>query len=346
MLIFDIKRYAINDGPGIRTTIFMKGCPLRCVWCHNPESWLPEPEVLFKQSKCIGCNTCGLYPDRLPPKRESTPNPSPKGRGTALDETIAAKELSTLNSKLSTDSKLSTLNYQLLTLNCPAKALEMCGREWTMDELMAEVEKERDVMEDSGGGVTLCGGEPLMQPQAALAVLKELGRRGLHRTVDTSLYASQETVKAIAEETDLFLVDLKHMDSNRHRELTGVPNEPILENARLLMELGANIWFRLPLIEGINDDEENIEATASFIASLNAKPSTLNSKLSSLNSKLSTLNSTIHLLPYHDVGKDKHRRRGTEYNPEGLSMKAPSDETLDRCRQQFERHGISVVVGG
>ena len=333
MLIFDIKRYAINDGPGIRTTIFMKGCPLRCVWCHNPESWLPEPEVLFKQSKCIGCNTCGLYPDRLPPRK-----PAP-----------------TLDSKLSTDSKLYTLNSpldakrrfrsetekELISDRCPAKALEMCGREWTMDELMAEIEKERDVMEDSGGGVTLCGGEPLMQPQAALAVLKELGRRGLHRTVDTSLYASRETVKAIAEETDLFLVDLKHMDSNRHRELTGVPNEPILENARLLMELGANIWFRLPLIEGINDD-----ATASFIASLNAKPSTLNSKLSTLNSKLSTLNSIIHLLPYHDVGKDKHRRRGTEYNPEGLLMLEPSDETLDRCRQQFERHGISVVVGG
>ena len=345
MLIFDIKRYAINDGPGIRTTIFMKGCPLRCVWCHNPESWLPEPEVLFKQSKCIGCNTCGLYPDRLPPRK-----PAP-----------------TLDSKLSTDSKLYTLNSpldakrrfrsetekELISDRCPAKALEMCGREWTMDELMAEVEKERDVMEDSGGGVTLCGGEPLIQPQAALAVLKELGRRGLHRTVDTSLYASQETVKAIAEETDLFLVDLKHMDSNRHRELTGVPNEPILENARLLMELGANIWFRLPLIEGINDDEENIEATASFIASLNSKlstlnskPSTLNSKPSTLNSKLSTLNSIIHLLPYHDVGKDKHRRRGTEYNPEGLLMKAPSDDTLDRCRQQFERLGISVVVGG
>ena len=324
MLIFDIKRYAINDGPGIRTTIFMKGCPLRCVWCHNPESWLPEPEVLFKQSKCIGCNTCGLYPDRLPPRK-----PAP-----------------TLDSKLSTDSKLYTLNSQLISDRCPAKALEMCGREWTMDELMAEVEKERDVMEDSGGGVTLCGGEPLMQPQAALAVLKELGRRGFHRTVDTSLYASQETVKTIAEETDLFLVDLKHMDSNRHRELTGVPNEHILENARLLMELGANIWFRLPLIEGINDDEENIEATASFIVSLNAKLSTLNSKPSTLNSKPSTPSSIIHLLPYHDVGKDKHRRRGTEYNPEGLLMQAPSDKTLDRCRQQFERHGISVVVGG
>lgn len=319
MLIFDIKRYAINDGPGIRTTIFMKGCPLRCVWCHNPESWLPEPEVLFKQSKCIGCNTCGLYPDRLPPKREPTPDPSLKGRGTSLD---ASKP----------EGKLSTINYPLSTEHCPAKALEMCGREWTMDELMEEVEKERDVMEDSGGGVTLCGGEPLMQPQAALAVLKELGRRGLHRTVDTSLYASAETVKTIAEETDLFLVDLKHMDSNRHREFTGVPNEPILENARLLMELGANIWFRLPLIEGINDDEENIEATASFIASLNAKHS--------------TQNSIIHLLPYHDVGKDKHRRRGTKYNPEGLSMKAPRDETLNRCRQQFERHGIRVVVGG
>ena len=212
-LIFDIKRYAINDGPGIRTTIFLKGCPLRCVWCHNPESWSAEPQELFKQSKCIRCGTC-LEP------------------GFKVDD-------------------------------CPTMA--------------------------SGGGVTLCGGEPLMHAEYSLEILKELGRRGFHRTVDTSLYAPQEVVEAIANECELFLVDLKLMDSDKHRLYTGVGNELILQNIRYLAERQAQFSIRIPLIEGINADEENIGATAQF---------------------LSSIPHPIHLLPYHDVGKDKHRRMG------------------------------------
>lgn len=264
--------------------------------------------MLFKQSKCIGCNTCGLYPDQLPPKR---------GRSAGAQEYE------------SVDNGLVFAKAE----NCPARALEQCGREWTLEELMAEVEKERDVMEDSGGGVTLCGGEPLMQPQATLAVLKELGLRGFHRTVDTSLYASPETVRAIAQETDLFLVDLKHMDAELHRRLTGVSNEQILENVKMLGVMKAPVWFRIPLIEGVNADEENIEATARFISTFPSSTSHGGSH-------------RVHLLPYHDVGKDKHHRRGTPFNPDNLSMAVPSDATIEHCKQQFERHGISVVVGG
>ena len=293
MYIFDIKRYAINDGPGIRTTLFIKGCPLRCVWCHNPEGWASEPQVLFKQSKCIRCGMCNEP-------------------GFTVDD-------------------------------CPTTARELCGREYTMDELMAEVEKERAVMENSGGGVTLCGGEPLMHPEDTLAILRELGRRGFHRTVDTSLYAKPEVVDAVAAECELLLIDLKLMDSEKHRRYTGVGNELILENIRRVAETGHNFRIRIPIIEGVNADEENIEATARFLSSLSILYSPLQAKRTGSSAPL-----TLHLLPYHDVGKDKHCRMmpPTPYNPQGYPMAVPSEETLQRCRQQLESHGLRVVIGG
>lgn len=308
MTVFDIKRYAINDGPGIRTTIFFKGCPLRCVWCHNPESWLPQPELLFKQKKCIGCNTCGLYPDRLGQPMNTLLN-------------IYARE-----------------ELAVKAVNCPAMAIEMCGREYTLDALLAEIEKERDIMTDSGGGVTISGGEPLLQSKREeidplLALLRELGHRGFHRCVDTTLYADPEVVKAVAAETDLFLVDLKVMDAEKHKRYTGVSNEHILSNLRLLAQLGAPFQIRIPLIDGINSDEENIETTAEFIHTTcehGARPCFMG----------------VNLLPYHDAGRDKHRRRGTTYNPSGLDMSTPSEETMQRCVQQFATHGITATIGG
>ena len=276
MIIFDIKRYAINDGPGIRTTIFFKGCPLRCVWCHNPESWSEKPQILFNKNKCIHC---------------------PKCVGQNADE-------------------------------CPTTAREICGRDWTLDALMKEIEKERDIMQDSGGGVTLCGGEPLMHPDDALLLLKELGHRGLHRCVDTTLYASSEVVREIAANCELLLVDLKLMDSQLHKQYTGVGNEQILDNIRLLCELGADFFIRIPLIEGVNTDKTNIRQSVEFLSSLNWKTRTVN------------------LLPYHDVGKDKHIRMGSKYNPKGYPLAPPSEETLQRCAEAFTSAGFTTIQGG
>lgn len=301
MKIFDIKRYAINDGPGIRTTIFMKGCPLRCVWCHNPEGWTTGVQKLYKKTKCIGCRSCV----------EACPQHA---------------------IELTPDGIRPTGNECLMcgrcAEECPTTALELCGREWELDDLMVEIEKERVIMEDSGGGVTICGGEPLMHPSDTLCLLQELGRRGFHRTVDTTLYASREVVMSVAEACELFLVDLKLMDSDLHRLYTGVPNEQILSNLTWLAEAGRDFFVRIPLIEGINADEQNIEQTACFL------------------SRLSGQRHTVNLLPYHDVGKDKHRRMWSHYNPQGYNMATPSEKTLQRCADQLQAYGLTVVIGG
>ena len=300
-LIFDIKRYALHDGPGIRTTLFLKGCPLRCVWCHNPESWTATRQKLYKKSKCIGCGSC-----------------------------VAACPQEAI--ELTPDGIVPTANPCLLcgqcTEECPAAALEMSGREWPMDELMAEVEKERGVMTDSGGGVTLSGGEPLLHPSYTLELLAELGRRGFHRAVDTTLYAGPDIIRAVAAACDLFLVDLKVMDSAAHQRYTGVPNELILDNLRLVASLGVPYWIRIPLIAEVNASEANLSATTAFLHSLDRLPD------------------EVDLLPYHDIGKGKHERLGTTYNPNDLSLSAPSAENQARCLHQLEATGLTVKIGG
>lgn len=300
-LIFDIKRYCINDGPGIRVTLFMKGCPLSCVWCHNPEGIANHKEKLYTKKKCIGCQTCV--------------------------ETCPQHALKLTRDGIVTDPTLCILCGKCVE-ECPTLALEMSGTEYSMDYLMDQIRKEIPVMDQSKGGVTFCGGEPLMHPEMLLELLKRCGELDLHRAVDTTLLAPPERVLEVMRHCELFLVDLKVMDSEKHRYFCGVPNELILSNLRMISEKGADFFIRIPLIEGVNADEANIRRSAEFLASLPKKPQIVN------------------LLPYHDIGKNKHEKLGTVYNPHHIPMATPTEEVQKRCLELFAGQGIHAVIGG
>ncbi len=307
MLIFDIKRYAINDGPGIRITIFLKGCPLSCVWCHNPEGVSPRQNKLYTISRCIACKRCI--------------GACPHGALSESDHGIV------------TDVSKCTLCGKC-ALICPARAMEMSAKNMTLEQVMKEIEKEKPFFEpiatgENGtsqrGGVTVCGGEPLMHPDDLLSILVACGRENIHRVVDTTLYASPETVKKVASECELFLVDLKMMDSEKHKRYCGVPNEIIHSNIALLADLGKDFIIRIPLVEGINADEENIRTSAKFLAGVEKWKSP-----------------QVEILPYHDIAKGKHTRMGTIYNPEGIPMSTPDSTKIAQCISIFAEYGIEA----
>jgi len=298
-LVFDVKRYAINDGPGIRVTIFMKGCPLACRWCHNPESISPTVQKMYSREKCIGCGECV----------EICP--------------VEACELT--DAGIVTDPNRCIRCGKCASV-CPAAATEMSGRYETVSDLLGVIESERPFFDQSGGGVTFSGGEPLLYPDFLMEILDACGRLRIHRTVDTCGLARTRNLLAVAERTDLFLYDLKMMDSTKHKEWTGAGNKRILKNLEALAESGAAIQIRIPLIKGVNADEENINATATFVAALPgpARP--------------------ISLLPYHNVAGGKFARLGRDYLPS--QMTEPDAEDLERVIAGFASHGLTASVGG
>jgi len=207
-------------------------------------------------------------------------------------------------------------------------ALEMSGTEYTVDYLMQEIEKETIFMDRSEGGVTFCGGEPLLYHDILLQLLKRCGELDIHRVVDTTLFAKEEVVNKIMNETDLFLVDLKHTDTAKHRYYCGVPNERILSNLHFIAKAGKEFIIRIPLIDGVNADEDNITHSAEFLSIL------------PWNRKV------VHLLPYHNIAQGKHEKLGTIYNPENIPMSIPSTETQQTCVEIFNKHGIEAIIGG
>jgi pyruvate formate lyase activating enzyme len=297
-MVFNIEKYAIHDGPGIRTTVFFKGCPLRCWWCHNPEGQSPEAELIFRERRCIGCGECV--------------------------ENCTRKALSLL-------SERATLNRE--TCNacgncaqmCPTEALSIVGKEMSVDEMIQEIEKDRVFYDESEGGVTFSGGEPLLQPDFLDAVLHECKERKIHTTVDTSGYASRKVVDRIHDKVDLFLYDVKIMNDVNHRKYTGVSNKMILQNLETLAKNGSNIIISLPIIPNINDDEDEILRIGEFISSLQSVEQ-------------------ISLLPYHRTGVDKYKNLGRPYRLNGTQP--PLIQKTKMIKEKLEATGLKVKIGG
>jgi len=234
-LVFDIKHYAIHDGPGIRTTVFMKGCPLDCPWCHNPESKSNQPEFMWNSTRCIGCNSC---------------------------MEVCPKGAVRLSERLEVNESLCTLCLRCIDV-CYSGALELVGHEMTVDAVMEEIMKDRVFHKESGGGVTFSGGEPLGQPQFLKQLLDVCQNLDIHTAVDTCGYAESRVITEMMGSVDLWLYDLKHLDQEKHTDTIGVSNQQILKNLKLLK--CENVSIRLPLIPGFNDDSINLHATGLFL---------------------------------------------------------------------------------
>lgn len=296
-IIFNIQRYSIHDGPGIRTTVFLKGCPLNCWWCQNPESQLSGQEMIFWGDRCIGCGACSTI---CPSSAIQIKNGIP----------ITEKEKCILCGKC--------------TEKCPALAREIIGEKLTAEEVIKELEKDLVFYEESGGGVTFSGGEPLGQSEFLEGLLNGCREKKIHTAVDTSGYISWEILNKINPKVDLFLYDLKLMDNERHKKYTGVSNEIILENLEKLSSIHNNIFIRFPVIPGINDDYQNIRKLGEFLSSLEI--------------------TQVNLLSYHYIGKDKYRRLGSAYKL--AATQPPSKEKLSEVSAILRKFNLNVKLRG
>lgn len=299
-LVFDIQRFAVHDGGGIRTLVFLKGCPLKCKWCQNPESMSTKPEIMRIPHHCIGCVKCATL--------------CPEGAITIHEDF-----------KVDIDRDKCTYCGECVE-KCYAGAMTIVGRYMTVDEVMEEVERDRLFYHNSNGGVTFSGGEPTLQSEFLIEALKEAKSRGLHTAIESCALCSKETFAKVLENVDLLLTDIKHMDSEKHQELTGAPNDQILENIKMAAEKGKSIRIRIPLIPGYNDSPKNIEATAKFVEQLGKNVEGLD------------------ILPYHRLGEPKWEQLDRNYPLKGVNP--PERDHVLYLKDLVKPHCPNVSVGG
>lgn len=294
--VFDIQRFSIHDGPGIRTTVFMKGCPLRCLWCSNPESRDPHPILITRDIKCTSCGECAAV--------------CPNGAITIYS-----------TGKRVIDWGICTQCLVCVDA-CRFQALSICGKYLSIGEILEEVLKDRPFYKNSGGGVTVSGGEPLSQWEFVCELCKAFKENQLHVALETSGFAPWKYFEKVLEYVDLVLYDVKHLDPVKHLEGTGVDNGLILENLRRAAKK-AKIWVRMPLIAGYNDSPDHITNLVSLAKEIGAEK--------------------ISLLPYHEGGKSKCEQIGKIYPiPEA---KAPSEESIKEIQGLITKLGIEATIG-
>ena len=284
--VFNIQRFSTQDGPGLRTTVFLKGCPLSCLWCHNPESQAPQPEFLRLENRCMACGRCG--------------------QGELAGTEVRARGAGDVAA-------------------CPTGALQQVGRELEPADLVAQLLRDRIFFDESDGGVSFSGGEPLLQAPFLMEALERLRGEGVHTALDTCGFAPREPFLAAARLASLVLYDLKLMDDARHRAATGQSNRCILDNLKALADIHPQIWIRVPVIPGLNDDDANLEATARFLAPLAGVRQ-------------------VDLLPYHRTGEAKFARLGRSYPLAGLQ--SPTSQRLEALAAVFRARGLATTIGG
>lgn len=306
-IVFNIQRFTIHDGPGLRTELFLKGCPLRCRWCSNPESWSPRIQPGIYKSKCISRKKCGLC-------EESCPHPEAllftRGKLTKLDSSICTNCLACCDA-------------------CPSEAIKQWGMPMSIEECMTEIRKDIGYYERSGGGVTLSGGEPLMQSDFAAELLKACREEQIHTCLESTFHAHWSEIEKVLPYADLLISDIKHMDPDSHKNWTGVSNQLILSNLERLASLNRELILRIPVIPGVNDDMANIEATADFI-------------LHNLNGKIRTLQ----LLSFMRLGEEKYTSLGIPYAMSDTRVNRKSfQKHVNELADYFNSRGIHCLVG-
>ncbi len=257
--IFNIERASLNDGPGIRTVVYVKGCSLSCVWCHNPEGIKFENEIAYYSNRCVLCGSCQRV--------------CPQGCYEVMDDKL----------KINYDS---CIKCHKCTENCLTNALKLCAKSMTSDEVLLEILKDKEYFDKSGGGVTFSGGECLLNTDFMCDILKKCKEKGIKTLVESAFYVPWKNIESVASFVDMFYVDIKHMNSKKHKEYTGKGNELILDNIAKLVEICNRVMIRIPLIPGVNDDKENLIATYDFVSKLGIK--------------------NIMLLRYNSLGESKY----------------------------------------